>query len=258
MWSWLTERRRAHLLAQPFPDAWRGILETNVAAYALLDAEERSRLCQLVQVFVAEKHWEGCGGLALTDDIRVTIAGCACLMILYRDHDLFARVDSILVYPSAVMARRSKLQVYTSPIPVRDEHPVLGSSLYGGPVVLAWDDAVKGARDPHDGRNLVFHELAHKIDELGGVVDGTPPLPDAAHRRAWARAFEPAFLAQRARRDHGQPSFLRDYAVTNEAEYFACATESFFEQPAELARELPDVYAQLREFFHVDLAARSL
>ncbi len=257
MWSWLTERRRTHLLAQPFPDAWRGILEANLGAYALLDADERARLCQLVQVFVAEKHWEGCGGLELTDEIRVTIAGCACLMILGRDHELFARVDSILVYPSAVIARRPQRVTYTSPTPLRDDTPLLGSSMRGGPVVLAWDDALKGARDPHDGRNLVFHELAHKIDELGGVVDGTPPLPDAAHRRAWARAFEPAFLAQRARRDRGEPSLLRDYAVTNEAEYFAVATEYFFEKPAELARELPEVYAQLREFYNVDLASRA-
>jgi Mlc titration factor MtfA (ptsG expression regulator) len=256
MWSWLTERRRAHLLAQPFSEAWRRTLETNVGAYGLLDAAERARLCELVQVFVAEKHWEGCGGLELNDEIRVTIAGCACLMILWREHELFARVDSIFVYPSTMIARRPQLQTYTSLTPVRDHHALLGSAMYGGPVVLAWDDALKGARDPHDGRNLVFHELAHKIDELSGAVDGTPPLPDAAHRRAWARAFEPAFLAQRARRDLGEPSFLRDYAVTNEAEYFAVATESFFEQPAELARELPDVYAQLREFYNVDLAAR--
>ena len=254
MWSWLTDRRRARLLAHPFPDAWRATLEANVGAYARLDAGARTRLCELVQVFVAEKHWEGCGGLELTDEIRVTIAGCACLMILGRDHDLFARVESILVYPSTVVARRPQLVTYTSPFPMRDGTPVLGSSMRGGPVVLAWDNALKGARDPHDGRNLVFHEFAHKIDEIGGTVDGTPPLPDAAHRRAWGEAFAPAFLAQRARRDRGERSFLDDYAVTNEAEYFAVATEVFFEKPAQLARELPDVYAQLREFYNVELA----
>lgn len=253
--GWLTERRRRRLAAQPFPASWRAPLE-RIAAYPWLTPDERARLCDLVQVFVAEKHWEGCGGLELTDEIRVTIAGLACLMILGRDHDLFAEVTSILVYPAAVVLPPPDVGTYVWVEPVPEGVPISGQSLRGGAVVLSWDDVVHGARDPRDGRNLVFHELAHKIDELGGSVDGTPPLPDAAARHAWAEAFEAAFLAHRARRDRGEPSLLRDYATTNEAEYFAVVTEVFFEQPAELARELPAVYAALRAFYNLDLAAR--
>ena len=200
--GWLTERRRRRLLEEPFPAAWLEILERNVAAYALLDEGEQQRLRELTQVFVAEKHWEGCGGLELTDEIRVTIAGSGCQL------------------------------------------------------VLAWDAALHGARDPSDGSNVVIHELAHKIDVLDGRADGTPPLPSRDARRAWAKAFEPAFLAHRERAERGEPSLLSDYAITNEAEYFAVATEMFFERPRALADELPEVYDQLKDFFRLDLAAR--
>src|SRR5690242_4564757 len=101
MFGWLTERRRKRLLETPFPAAWIEILERNVAAYKLLDEPEQKHLRDLVQVFIAEKHWEGCGGLELDDEITVTIAGTGCQLLLGRSHDLFAEVESILVYPSA-------------------------------------------------------------------------------------------------------------------------------------------------------------
>jgi MtfA peptidase len=254
---WLTERRRRRLLDEPFPDAWRTWLEQNVAAYRLLDPDHQQRLRELVQVFVAEKHWEGAGGLELDDEIRVTVAGTGCQLLLERDHDLFAEVISIVIYPSAVIARAPGRSMFDpGSRPVDEDRPVLGLAMRGGALVLAWDSALHGARDPRDGRNVVIHELAHKIDFLDGVADGTPPLPDRAARRAWAAAFAPAFLAHQERARRGQHSLLDDYAITNEAEYFAVATEAFFEKPHALARQLPDVYAQLRDFYGLDLAAR--
>jgi len=254
MFRWLTERRRTHLLEVPFPDAWREILGDNVPAYLALDADHQQRLRDLTQVFVAEKHWEGAGGFIMTDEVRVTVAGTACLMILGRDHALFAEVESIVVYPHAVVARQPQWAVYTSMRPVSDELAVDGLAQRGGAVVLAWDGVTHGARHPHDGRNLVIHELAHKIDFLDGAADGTPPL-DRAGRRAWAAAFEPAFQRHVERAARGEKSLLRDYAITNEAEYFACATEVFFEKPGQLLEDLPDVYAQLAAFFGLDPAA---
>jgi MtfA peptidase len=255
--GWLTERRRKRLLEQPFPDAWTQILEANVAAYELLDQGEQQRLRELVQVFIAEKHWEGCGGLELDDEIRVTIAGTGCQLLLGRSHDLFAEVESILVYPSAVVVPPAARSMFDAGIePTGEDTAALGVAHRGGAVVLAWDSALHGARDPKDGHNVVIHELAHKIDFLDGAADGTPPLPSGSARRAWAEAFAPAYLAHKARAEQGKRSFLDDYAVTNEAEYFAVATEAFFEKPRALARELPDVYAALRQFYSLDLAAR--
>ena len=258
MLGWLTERRRKRLLDEPFPTEWTAILERNVAAYKLLDDGEKQRLHDLVQVFIAEKNFEGCGGLELDDEIRVTIAGCACQMLLGReDHDLFSEVVSLLVYPSAVVAKAQNRGFFDPGLePVRGDQPVLGLAVKGGAVVLAWDSVLRGARHPNDGHNVVIHELAHKIDYLDGSADGTPPLDGSAARRAWVSAFAPAYLAHKERAEHGKKSFLSDYAVTNEAEYFAVATEAFFEKPAALARELPDVYAQLRDFYKLDLAAR--
>jgi Mlc titration factor MtfA (ptsG expression regulator) len=253
---WLTERRRRRLLETPFPPAWRAYLEANLGTWAMLDAAEHERLCQLVQVFVAEKHWEGAGGLELDDEIRATIAGAGCVMLLGRDHDLFANVVSIVVYPSSVIAERPPPYVFERPGRIVGGQPILGESHREGTVVLAWDAAKRGARDPHDGRNLVVHELAHQIDFLDGSADGAPPLATAAAARAWASAMQAAYDAHVARAEHGKHSLLRDYAIASPAEYFAVASEMFFERPRALADELPDVYEQLRAFYGIDLAAR--
>lgn len=258
VFRWLADRRRTKILKSEFPAAWTSILESNVGAYPLLSADEQHRLRQLVQVFVAEKHFEGCGGLELTDEMRVTIAGTGCLMLLGRDHDLFSEVESILVYPSTIVARDLGRSVFDTSGRVVDEgQTVLGQAVQGGAVILAWDSALQGAKDARDGRNVVIHELAHKIDFIDGAADGTPEFETHAERRAWSAALEPAFLAHKARATKGKKSFLDDYAVTNEAEYFAVASEAFFEQPRAFAKQLPDVYKSLAAFYNLDLATRA-
>jgi Mlc titration factor MtfA (ptsG expression regulator) len=253
MFRWLTERRRKHLLETPFPAAWIEILERDVAVYPRLDAGQQRHLRDLVQVFIAEKHWEGCGGLELDDEIRVTIAGTGCQMLLGRDHDLFARVATILVYPSTVVIPPQPVGVFMFPRGPVGPSAVVGQATHIGTVILSWDNALHGAIDAEDGRNTVIHELAHQIDMLDGHADGTPPLEPPELRR-WGHAFEAAFLEHKARAARGEPSLLRDYAITNEAEYFAVATEAFFEQPTQLRDALPDVYASLATYFGLDLA----
>lgn len=251
MFHWLTERRRKHLLETPFPAGWQGILEHNVGIYKRLTADGQQHLRDLVQVFIAEKHWEGCGGLELDDEIRVTIAGTGCQMLLGRDHDLFGRVATILVYPSTVVIPPQPVGVFAFPRGPVGETAVVGQATQIGTVILSWDNALRGAINPGDGRNTVIHELAHQIDMLDGHADGTPPL-EPPELRHWGAAFETAFLAHKARAARGEPSLLRDYAITNEAEYFAVATEAFFEKPHQLREALPDVYASLAEYFGQD------
>src|SRR5689334_23215370 len=126
MFGWLTERRRKRLLETPFPDAWLAILERNVAAYKLLDDDEQKRLRDLVQVFIAEKHWEGAGGLEVTDEIKVTIAGTGCQLLLGRDHGLFAEVESIVVYPSSVVLPEAPRSMFDPGVrPTQGDVPVL-------------------------------------------------------------------------------------------------------------------------------------
>jgi len=253
IFRWLTERRRARLLETEFPAAWTAILAENVRAYRLLDEAEQKHLRDLVQVFIAEKHWEGCAGLELDDEMRVTIAGSACLLILGRDHDLMREVESILVYPTTMVLPEREASFFDGrPRIVGERTEVLGVAHRGGPVVLAWDSVLRGAKDAADGNNVVIHEMAHKIDFLDGAADGTPPLESAEARREWARICSAAYLAVKSGEEH----FLRDYAGTNEAEFFAVASEAFFERPKRLAKEIPELYGLLRAFYNLDLAAR--
>lgn len=256
LFTWLTRRRRKNILEAPFPEAWTAIIERNVAHWARLDEPERARLRDLVQVFVAEKRWEGCGGLEMTDEVRVTVAAEACLLLLGRDHDLYDDVESILVYPSTVRTPRRTAGVFERGGRVEeDDVAIVGEAHKGGPVILVWDAVKRGARDPDDGRNVVFHEFAHKIDMLEGAVDGTPPLPDLAARRSWAEVCSRVFLSLQ----DGDPEVLRvidPYGAQDEGEFFAVATESFFERAEALRDALPELYALLAEFYRQDPAAR--
>jgi Mlc titration factor MtfA (ptsG expression regulator) len=249
MVRWLTERRRKRILAEPFPAEWDAIIDDNVAIARRLSPDDRARLRELVQVFVAEKHWEGCGGLELTEEMQVTIAAQACVLLLGRDDSLYSDVDSILVYPSTMISPPRKLGTFEQPrSPIAYGHHILGEAMMGGPVILAWDSVLAGGREQVAG-NVVFHELAHKIDMANGAVDGTPPLATRRERDRWAEVFAAAYGELRARVEFGFPSVIDSYGATNEAEFFAVATETFFTRPDELALEYPALYRVLADFY---------
>ncbi|MBA3819492.1 MAG: zinc-dependent peptidase [Deltaproteobacteria bacterium] len=249
MFGWLTERRRAKLLERPFPPAWDAHLD-ELGLINRLDAEQRQRLRDLVQVFIAEKHWEGCGGLELTEEMQVTIAAQACFLLLNREHALYADVDSILVYPSAMVAPARDRAFFDPGGRVVDEArpALLGEAHLGGPVILAWDDVLAGARGKGR-RNVVFHELAHKIDMVDGTIDGTPPLEGRGDRRTWAEVCSEVYLELRASVEAGTSTWLDEYGATNEAEFFAVATEAFFMRPDDLEAHHRELYAVLADFY---------
>ncbi len=255
MMGWLTERRRRQLRDAPYPAAWDGYVAANVTMAGWLDADQTAALRDLIQVFVAEKRWEGCGGLALTDEIQVTIAAQACLLLLGRTEALFDDVETILVYPSTVVAPTRTPGVFERGGEVVTPGPaLLGQAIRGGPVILAWDRVRTDGRDPKRGHNVVLHEFAHKIDMHDGPIDGTPPLDDAATRRTWAEVCTAAFTALRDARDAGRETFLDSYGATNEAEFFAVATEAYFTRAARIADELPALHALLRDYYRVELS----
>ncbi|MCH9682511.1 MAG: zinc-dependent peptidase [Deltaproteobacteria bacterium] len=257
VFDWLRRRRRERILADPFPDAWRQTLGTRVAAWADLDDDERTLLCQLTQVFVEEKNWEGLGGLEMDDDVRVTVAGQACLLILGLDHDLYRRVESILVYPSTVFAPAEGSSIFgVATAPVSSPMPLLGQAWQRGPVILAWDAVRRGAADSRDGHNVVFHEFAHKLDMLSGGADGVPPLADRETYDRWVQVFERGWHALHERQAAGRRTFLDAYAGESPAEFFAVATEQFFEQGAAMEHKHPALYDVLRDFYRQDPARR--
>ena len=249
--SWLRNRRRARLLATPFPPEWEEYIRRNVAMYSCLGPIDRATLCDIARVLVAEKNWEGCGGLVMTDEIRVTVAAQAARLLLGLRHDHFARVLSILVYPSG----------FRSPEGWRDENGVidtdtgaLGEAWYDGPVVLAWDAIVAGGRDPDDGRNVVMHEFAHQLDYLDGVADGTPPLSKREDYAHWQQVMTYEYARLQAECAGGTPKVLDRYGATNHAEFFAVATETFFEKPGQMRERHPELYAVLRDYYGQDPA----
>ncbi len=254
MFHWLTERRRKHLLETPFPPAWVEIIDDNVAIASKLDADQRKHLHDLAHVFAAEKHWEGCGGLELTDEMRAVISALAGILILARDHSLYEDVDSILVYPDTMSQPARPPAVLHNGVPVlKNKKTLLGEAHIGGPVLLAWNDVITQSR-AHGGRNVVLHELAHKIDMADGSIDGTPPLESASERHRWAAICTQHFLELREHADRGEHTFLRAYGATNEAEFFAVATEAYFLRGPQLREHHAALYQLLADFYRVELA----
>jgi len=254
---WLRSRRRKKLLREPFPPGWDAILRRNVPHFAVLDRDEQRRLRDLIRVFIAEKDWEGCGGLALDDEIRVTIAAHACLLVLDLPDELYRNVQSILVYPSTVVTPPRSIGSFEVPrAPQRGPMPILGEAQQRGPVILVWDAVKRAGRHPEKGHNVVFHEFAHKLDMLDGAADGTPPLHDGAEYRRWVEVCSREYLALRERSQQGRHDLLDAYGATNEAEFFAVATELFFDRPKALRSHHPDLYEVLERFYRQDPAAR--
>jgi len=238
----------------PVPDAWPGIVERNVSLARGLSSEERERLLRLVQIFLADKHFEGSGGLTLTEEMKVTIAAEACLLLLHLEGPCYPTLRTVLVYPHGFVPKSagSRGTGQVVPPPVR----LMGESWGDGVVVISWDDAVRGARNPDDGENVVLHEFAHQLDAEDGITDGTPILPPGA-LRTWGGVLSEEY--ERLHRDiaEDRKSTLDEYGATNKAEFFAVATETFFEKPVQLEREHPELYGQLRQFYHQDPARRA-
>jgi len=258
LFGWFAHRRRNKLIQEPFPPAWEDILHRNVAHYCMLDDIERAHLRALIQVFIAEKDWEGCGGLELTDEIRVTISAQACLLLLGVPHNYYQNVETIIVYPSTVVPPQRKIGFFeTALAPIEESHPIIGQAFQQGPVIIIWDAALHGGRHPELGHNVVYHEFAHKLDMLDGAADGTPPLRSRAEYRDWVQICSREYLRLKHDAEHGRKSFLNAYGATNEAEFFAVATEQFFDQPFLMIKNAPDLYRVLKEYYRQDPALRA-
>ena len=250
--GWIGNRRRQRLRATPLPGDWRRIVRRNVPYYQCLPSDKQAELDGLIQVFLAEKSFEGAGGLEMTDEIRVTIAAQACVLLLGREHRFYPGLQAIIVYPHAYVSRMAR----RGPDGTVSEgpHVLLGESWKQGALVLSWDDVVSGAGDIYDGHNVVFHEFAHQLDSEYGLANGAPLLEKHSMYVAWARVLGGEYedLVKRLRRH--APTFLDAYAATSPAEFFAVATEFFFEKPRAMRAGHPELYGQLKTFYHQDPA----
>jgi hypothetical protein len=247
------ERRRKRLREKPFPAEWLRTIEQNVPYYRRLPSEDREELLELVRVFLDEKNFEGAGGLRITDEIRVTIAAQACILLLRRKTDIYPNLQSVIVYPNAYVAPVRR------PLPggavMEGTQVRLGESWSRGAVVLSWDHVVQGVRDFQDGRNLVFHEFAHQLDDEAGAGDGAPRLPHHSMYIAWARVLGSEYRTLIESIERQRPTLLHPYGATSPAEFFAVATEFFFEDSIRLRARYPELYDQLRLFYRQDPAS---
>ncbi len=232
--------KRRRLAARPFPAAWEPIVSARVPYLAQLSAEEAEQLRTVIKVFVWEKAWIGAQGLVPTDEMKVVIAASAAQLARGLALDAYDRLTEIVIYPGHYKH------------PQQHGAVVFGEVHRWGTMVLSWDAVQHGIANRDDGHDTALHELAHVLDNADGVFDGTPPLAHDADRRAWAKACTQHFLELR---DKPHKSVVRKYGETNEAEFFACATEAFFEKPRQLQAKAPELYAVLQRYYRVDPAA---
>lgn len=252
IFNWFKNRRRARILATSFPDHWNQLICDNLIHDQFLTSPQREKLRRLIQIFVAEKNWEGCGGLTMTDEIKVCIAAQACLLVVGMEEDqFFDHVLSILVYPTGYVAGGTHTTSHG--VVLEGGQPRLGEAWWRGPVVLSWAEALAGGRKETPGHNLVLHEFAHQLDMLNGrITDGTPPLKTRAEYDRWISVLGPEFerLVENCR--HGYRGFIDCYGATNPAEFFAVITETFFERPNSLQLHHQDAYDVLRDYYCLD------
>ncbi len=242
--------RRERLRTAPFPPEWKEIITRNLPIFARLPVDDQEELLGHVQVFLAEKRFEGCAGLVLTDEIRVTIAAQACLLLLHRETDYYPELASILVYPSTEDPEEAEhvgenMWEHGPDNRLRHARPL-------GSLVLAWDEVKHGAADPRDGQNPVVHEFAHQLDIEDRSSDGAPALATRSEYLTWARVMRAEFDALSEAAETGTESVLDTYGAANPAEFFAVATEAFFERPRALRAKNRQLYDRLAAFFRQD------
>jgi Mlc titration factor MtfA (ptsG expression regulator) len=252
--GWFSQWREGRILkhATLDPALWRTTLERYACTRALSE-DERCRLRDAVVLFLHHKRIHGAGGMAVRDDVRLAIAAQACMLVLNLGVGYFRDWVEIIVYPDEFVAQYEYLDA--AGVAHQVEEPMSGESWERGPVILSWADAA-GAGRGAPAYNVVIHEFAHKLDMRNGEANGFPPLHANMSRARWSDAFTSAYADFCDRLDSGMDVAIDEYGAESPAEFFAVASETFFESPAALLDAYPAVYAQLVEFYRQDPAAR--
>lgn len=256
LFQWLRNRRRQKLAMEPFPDAWLGIVHRNCRHFGTLTPHEQSRLLRDIRWFLDEKSIEVSLGLLLTDEMRVTVAAHASLLGLGFEAPPFDRLKSVILQPEVYTG--TKVQRGPSGLELHSQEQRLGEAWRNGPVLLSWQDVVRQCRDQPDGRNVILHEFAHLLDMADADADGVPQLESEAQVRTWLDVTRSEYHRLVRQAALGRHTLLDWYGGTNEAEFFAVATETFFEQPVEMRNLHASLYDVLCAFYKQDPAARWL
>ena len=226
-------------------------MSRNIGLYSLVPDDLQAELHGHINVFLNEKRFLGLGGQEITAEVMATVAGIACLLLLNRDSSYFPGFTSILIYPETYETTQVE---HDGVVETSKRSRRAGESWHRGPIVLSWSDVLHGAANPGDGYNVVLHEFAHKLDEENSGTNGLPILQETAHYADWAEVLGREYRAFEKRVARRKNKVIDDYGLTSPAEFFAVATESFFEKGAAMSKRLPDLYEQLQRFYAVDPA----
>jgi MtfA peptidase len=229
-------------MKRPLPNQWLAWLQHHVPFFQEMDETLRQRFLDLLKAFVWDKRFEGAADLEITDEHRVVIAAAAVRLVLHLDLSFYDHIGTIIVYP----------YVYRH---APDGQAILGEVHQSGSMVLSWPSAIKGMKNPVDGDDTAVHEFAHVLDLADGGFDGTPQLHRFGDYRSWARIMSTHF-AELQENLGNRRNVIGDYGATNEAEFFAVASEAFFEQPERMQKKAPDLYHELLRFYQPDEAQK--
>lgn len=249
----LIRRRRAVHLRRPVPADWAPLLQRYVPLFECLPAEVRARVLALTQLFVSERPFVGCNGLQVTETMKVVIAAQAALLVVNRPgvplHNFYDELRSVLVYPTPFIVRE---QHHHDGLVSERRTTLSGQAWEMHRIILSWEDIEHRDRA---GYNVVLHEFAHYLDMEDEVMDGAPALGSRAAYRQWSETLRREYDALQADLAAQRPTLLDPYAASEPAEFFAVATEVFFERPQELAQRHAGLYEQLRTYYRLDPAA---
>ncbi|MDZ8050203.1 MAG: zinc-dependent peptidase [Aulosira sp. ZfuVER01] len=246
----LNKQRRNRIKYRPFPPLWQAIIENNLPIYLKLTPDERRRLQGHIQVFLAEKQFIGCKGLQVTEEMKLTIASVACLLLLNERGEYFSKLRSILIYPSTYLVNET---VATGDYVIEERREArLGESWSRDQVVLSWEQVQQDTHNWKDGHNVVLHEFAHQLDQEDGKAEGVPILPQKSDYPIWAQVMTAEYQQLCNDVQQGVTTVMDSYGATKPAEFFAVATETFFEKPHQLLQKHPALYELLQRYYQVD------
>lgn len=243
------KQQRENLKQLPFNPVWIEILQNNLALYNKLPDPLKYKLHGLINVFLHEKVFSGFNGVVITDEIRVTIAAQACMLLLNRDDNFYPSLYNIFVYPSTFKSTQTESDGLLHTV---KESARIGESWKRGQVVLSWRHSKQGGRNERDGHNVVYHEFAHQLDDEDGAIDGTPVLESSEDYTNWSKVFSEEYGRLREKVSANRRTLIDGYGAESEGEFFAVVTELFFEQPQMFSNEHPELYEALRKYYRLN------
>lgn len=240
--------QKSRIRQQTFDQDWQSLLTERLPIYSNLHKKQRKQLHDLIKVFIHQKDFIGCAGIEVTEEMKVIIASQACLLLLNRETTEYQDLTTIYIYPTSFKATR-QVRDELGLVSTETSH-LLGESWSTGKVILAWDDVEKGIRDFTDGHNVVLHEFAHQLDHETGDTNGAPLLKSRAAYKSWAFVLGKEF--EKLQRTQSNKTVIDKYGATNPAEFFAVATETFFEEPEKLYQKHRELFEELKAYYQLD------